>query len=199
MPLRRETFRKLHRHHNLWRWMFSTLLAALFMAFVCFVWFGWVRMGNDSMAPTLKQGNVALVDRILKYWRGIERTDMVAFYHPVTGELLIKRVVATGGESVTARNGALWIDERYRLNEESYGPANTTDFETVKVPEGYVFVLSDDRRYREDSREEGIGCVSLNDIVGVLHIRVLPSFVIYQKRKKLKKIRFFMMKASLSS
>lgn len=180
VPLRRETFRKLHRHHNLWRWMFSTLLAALFMAFVCFVWFGWVRMGNDSMAPTLKQGNVALVDRILKYWRGIERTDMVAFYHPVTGELLIKRVVATGGESITARNGALWIDERYRLNEESYGPANTTDFETVKVPEGYVFVLSDDRRYREDSREEGIGCVSLNDIVGVLHIRVLPSFVIYQ-------------------
>ena len=160
--------------------MFSTLLAALFMAFVCFVWFGWVRMGNDSMAPTLKQGNVALVDRILKYWRGIERTDMVAFYHPVTGELLIKRVVATGGESVTAKNGALWIDERYRLNEESYGPANTTDFETVKVPEGYVFVLSDDRRYREDSREEGIGCVSLNDIVGVLHIRVLPSFIIYQ-------------------
>ena len=66
-PLRRETFKKLHRRHNLWRWLFSTLLAALFMSFVCFVWFGWVKIGNDSMAPSLRQGNLVLVDRLYKY------------------------------------------------------------------------------------------------------------------------------------
>ena len=118
--LRRDTFRWLHRRHNLWRWMFSTILAALFMCFVCFVWFGWVKMGNDSMAPTLRQGNLVLVDRIYKYCREIERTDMVAFYRPGTEELLIKRVVATGGETVSGKNGAVWIDEKYRLTEE-YG------------------------------------------------------------------------------
>lgn len=180
LPLRRDTFRKLHRHHNLWRWLFSTFLAALFMFFVCVVWFDWVKMGNGSMAPTLKQGDVVLVDRILKYCRQIERTDMVAFRHPVTGKLVIKRVVATGGESVTGKNGALWIDEKYRLNEDEYKPANTVDFDTVHVPEGYVFVLSDDRRFLEDSREDSIGCVALDDILGVMHIRVLPSLVFYE-------------------
>ena len=179
-PLRRETFKKLHRRHNLWRWLFSTALAALFMIFVCFVWFDWVKMGNDSMAPTLWRGNLVLVDRLYKYYRGIERTDMVAYRRPGTGELLIKRVVATGGESVSGKNGALWIDEKYRLNEEAYGVIHTSDFDTVEVPEGCVFVLSDDRQYLEDSREEDIGCVSLNDIVGVMYIRLLPSLQIYQ-------------------
>ena len=180
VPLRRETFKTLHRRHNLWRWMFSTILAALFMCFVCFVWFGWVKMGNDSMAPTLRQGNLVLVDRLYKYCREIERTDMVAYYRPGTGELLIKRVVATGGESISGRDGALWIDEKYRLNEEEYGAVRTADFDTVEVPEGCVFVLSDDRQYMEDSREGDIGCVPVSDIVGVMHIRLLPSFQIYR-------------------
>ena len=180
VSLRRETFKKLHWHHNLWRWVFSTFLAALFMFFVCFVWFGWARMGNDSMAPTLRQGNLVLVDRLYKYCYEIERTDMVAYYRPGTRELLIKRVVATGGESVSGRDGAVWIDEKYRLNEEEYGAGNTDDFDTVEVPEGSVFVLSDDRQYLGDSREDGIGCVSLSDVVGVMHIRLLPSFKIYR-------------------
>ncbi len=178
-PLRRDTFKGLHRRHNLWRWMFSTFLAALFMCFVCFVWFGWVKMGNDSMAPTLRQGNLVLVDRLYKYLHEIERTDMVAYYRPGTKELLIKRVVATGGETVSGKNGAVWIDEKYRLNEE-YGAYHTGDFDTVEVPEGYVFVLSDDRQYQEDSREAGIGCIPLDDIVGVLYIRLLPSLRIFQ-------------------
>ncbi len=179
-PLRRETFKKLHRRHNLWRWLFSTLLAALFMSFVCFVWFGWVKIGNDSMAPSLRQGNLVLVDRLYKYCYRIERTDMVAFYRPGTKELLIKRVVATGGESVSGLNGAVWIDEKYRLNEDGYGVVNTADFDRIEVPEGYVFVLSDDRQYMEDSREDGIGCVSINDIVGVMHIRLMPSLRFYR-------------------
>ena len=105
---------------------------------------------------------------------------MVAFYRPGTKELLIKRVVATGGESVSGLNGAVWIDEKYRLNEDGYGVVNTADFDRIEVPEGYVFVLSDDRQYMEDSREDGIGCVSINDIVGVMHIRLMPSLRFYR-------------------
>ena len=180
LPLRRERFKGLHRWHTLYRWLFSTGLAALFLCFMCFVWFNWVKMGNDSMAPTLNRGNLVLVDRIYKYCYEIERTDMVAYRRPDTGELLIKRVVATAGETVSSRNGAVWIDERYRLNEEEYGPSNTKDFDAVTVPDGCVFVLSDDRQYQEDSRETNIGCIPLDDIVGVMYIRVLPSFRIYR-------------------
>ena len=180
LPLRRENCRKLHRQHTVWRWTFSTVLAALFMIFVCFVWFSWARIGNDSMAPTLKKGDLVLVDRIYKYCYEIERTDMVAYRRPGTGELLIKRVVATAGETVSGKNGAIWIDEKYRLNEEEYGARCMDDFDPVTVPEGCVFVLSDDRQYGEDSREADIGCVPVSDIVGVMHIRILPSLRFYR-------------------
>lgn len=179
-PLRRETFKKLHRRHNLWRWTFSTVLAAVFVFFVCFVCCQWVKMGNDSMAPTLRQGDLVLVDKIYKYCWQIERTDMVAYRRSGTGELLIKRVVATAGETVSGKNGAIWIDEKYRLNEEEYGARCMDNFDPVTVPEGCVFVLSDDRQYGEDSREADIGCVPVSDIVGVMHIRLLPSFQIYR-------------------
>ena len=179
-PLRRETFKKLHRRHNLWRWTFSTVLAAVFVFFVCFVCCQWVKMGNDSMAPTLRQGDLVLVDKIYKYCWQIERTDMVAYRRSGTGELLIKRVVATAGETVSGKHGAIWIDEKYRLNEEEYGARCMDDFDPVTVPEGCVFVLSDDRQYGEDSREADIGCVPVSDIVGVMHIRLLPSFQIYR-------------------
>jgi len=179
-PLRRETFKKLHRRHNLWRWTFSTVLAAVFVFFVCFVCCQWVKMGNDSMAPTLRQGDLVLVDKIYKYCWQIERTDMVAYRRSGTGELLIKRVVATAGETVSGKNGAIWIDEKYRLNEEQYGARCMDDFDPVTVPEGCVFVLSDDRQYGEDSREADIGCVPVSDIVGVMHIRILPSLRFYR-------------------
>ena len=180
VPLRRDTFKNLHRQHNLWRWAFSSLLAVLFMVFVCFFWFQWVKLGNDSMAPTFHKGDLVLVDRLYKYYAHIERTDMVAFYRPGTDQLLIKRVVATAGETVSGKNGAIWIDEKYRLNEEEYGARCMDDFDPVTVPEGCVFVLSDDRQYGEDSREGDIGCVPVSDIVGVMHIRLLPSFQIYR-------------------
>ena len=89
-------------------------------------------------------------------------------------------MVATGGESVSGRSGSVWIDDKYRLIEDEYRAIRTDDFDAVKVPEGSVFVLSDDRQYGEDSREEDIGCVSLDDIVGVMHIKLLPSFQIYK-------------------
>ena len=180
VPLRRDTFKNLHRQHNLWRWAFSSLLAVLFMVFVCFFWFQWVKLGNDSMAPTFHKGDLVLVDRLYKYYAHIERTDMVAFYRPGTDQLLIKRVVATAGETVSGQSGAIWIDEKYRLEEEEYGAVHLTDFDTLTVPDGCVFVLSDDRQYLEDSREEGIGCVFLDDIVGDVHIRLLPSFTLYR-------------------
>ena len=121
-----------------------------------------------------------LVDRVYKYCYEIERTDMVAYRRSGTGELLIKRVVATAGETVSGKNGAIWIDEKYRLNEEEYGARCMDDFDPVTVPEGCVFVLSDDRQYGEDSREADIGCVPVSDIVGVMHIRILPSLRFYR-------------------
>ena len=143
-------FARLHRRHTFLRWGISTAVAMLLVVFILFVWFSWARMGNDSMAPTLHKGDLVLVDRLSKYYRNLQRTDLVA-YVPKDGQgLIIKRVVALGGERVAGKDGVIYIDDTYTLVERDYGPTNTLDFSPVKVPEGCVFVLSDDRLYFED-------------------------------------------------
>ena len=45
----------------------------------------------------------------------------------------------------------------------------------VKVPEGYVFVMGDNRRNSLDSRSSELGFVSVKDIEGVVIWRMAPS------------------------
>ena len=173
-------FARLHRRHTFLRWGISTAVAMLLVVFILFVWFSWARMGNDSMAPTLHKGDLVLVDRLSKYYRNLQRTDLVA-YVPKDGQgLIIKRVVALEGERVSGKDGVIYIDDTYTLVERDYGPTNTLDFSPVKVPEGCVFVLSDDRLYFEDSREAAIGCIPMEDIYGVIYIRLFPKITIFK-------------------
>ena len=52
-------------------------------------------------------------------------------------------------------------------------------FEPVTVPEGCLFVLSDDRNYGGDSRNPKIGCINSSEVLGVVRIR-LNRFTIFQ-------------------
>ena len=101
-----------------------------------------------------------------------QRGDIVVFRDPDTKALLIKRIVAMEGESISAKDGVVCIDSKYALNESSYLAEQSFDMDTHFVPEGHVFVLSDDRMYGEDSRKESIGCISYTDILGVVRVRV---------------------------
>ena len=159
IPLRRERLKGLHRQHTFIRWFISTALAMAVLYVLLFICFVAVDMGNDAMAPTLQQ------------------EDMVAFTGP-EGQLLIRRVVALEGESISCRGGRLYIDGNYRLEEKSYTDSLCQDFGPVTVPEGYIFVLCDDRQYGLDSRT--LGCIRLSDIMGYVNIRFLREFAIIE-------------------
>lgn len=175
--LRRERMKKAHRHHTFWRWCISTSLAAAVLYVLLFVCFLGVSIGNDAMAPTLKQGDMVLVDRIGKHLRRPERTDLVAFYGE-EGELLIRRVIGLAGEGVSCQEGYIYIDNTYRLEEGQYAPVQGANFGEITVPEGCIFVLCDNRNYGLDSRE--LGCIEISRILGFVNIRFLQDFAIVQ-------------------
>ena len=141
------------------------------------LFFPAMRLHSDAMAPTLQQEDMVLVDRLGKHMRHVQRTDLVAFTGP-EGQLLIRRVVALEGESISCRGGRLYIDGNYRLEEKSYTDSLCQDFGPVTVPEGYIFVLCDDRQYGLDSRT--LGCIRLSDIMGYVNIRFLREFAIIE-------------------
>lgn len=109
---------------------------------------------TSSMAPTIKIGDRVLAQRV--DGSEVRRGDVVVFEDKtwVTGSSVVKRVVAVGGDTVACcSEGKLTVNGK--KIDESYLPegslAELTGFPTVKVPEGRLFLLGDERRGSLDS------------------------------------------------
>ena len=114
-----------------------------------------VRVSSGSMAPTICTGDVVVVDHLAPD-RGLAVGDIVTFPSPLDGGELIKRVVATSGQSVEIADAVLLVDGQ--AVPEPYVDPRTIDglyFGPVTVPAGAVFVLGDDREVSVDSRAYG--------------------------------------------
>ncbi|MFA4964655.1 MAG: signal peptidase I [Thermoleophilia bacterium] len=143
------------------------------------------RIPSESMENTLLIGDRVLVDRIS--WRFSEprRGDIVVFHPPFAGPVLIKRLVGLPGETLSVKNGALYVDGR-RLDEPYVRrvdgePVATQPFangmpwalaQAYTVPEGNYFVMGDNRIDSGDSRE--FGPVSRGQFVGHGFARYWP-------------------------
>ena len=130
-----------------------------------------MRVDSESMTPTLGAGDLVVVDRTDP---DVTRMDVVAAESPDHGTLLIKRVVAVGGDTVALEDGVLVVDGE-AVCEPDIDPAliDGSYFGPVTVPDGSVFLLGDHRDGSIDSRE--FGSVPLSSVVGEVRGRLLPA------------------------
>lgn len=153
----------------------STLCSLLvIVAFVLMIaaYLPVIRITGDSMADTLRRGDVLLTLRDDEVKRG----DLIVFY--VEGnKMLVKRVVALGGDQVQleqdgtlAVNGQI-VNEEY-ISNKSLGECDL-EF-PFEVPNGRVFVLGDNRELSVDSRSSAMGCISSEQIIGKALLRIWP-------------------------
>ena len=109
---------------------------------------------SESMAPTLKPGDQYLINIRAYRGRQPERGDVIVFRTP-DGEYLVKRVVGLPGETVTIVRGQVYINGR-PLHEPYLKERPIVEWpQQVRVPEGHVFVLGDNRNFSDDSRDFG--------------------------------------------
>lgn len=120
---------------------------------------------SGSMEETIMTGDMVFSEKISYRVRAPERGDIVTFDDPeVAGRTLIKRVIATGGQTVDLVDGKVVVDgvaldEPYTNGKESYPLAHTASDVSLSypltVPEGHLWVMGDNRTASQDSRYFG--------------------------------------------
>ena len=137
------------------------------------------KIPSASMEPTIMTGD-RLIGNRLAYKTGDkpERGDVVIFLFPDNeDEYFIKRVIGLPGETVTIKNGGVYInDSTTPLDESDYlVTVPLGDYGPYTVPQGAYFMMGDNRNNSMDSRFWKQPYVYENKILGKAWIRYYPK------------------------
>ena len=165
--------------NNLYFWL-QAAVSALVCILLLFTFVGrGVGVVGSSMVPTLHEGDMMLV-RSLGYTP--KNGDVVVLTkRTFMEEPIVKRVIATGGQTVSIdyASNTVYVDgvalqEPY-INEPMLDPASSTmSITEVEVPEGYLFVMGDNRNASTDSRDVRVGLIDQREVLGQAVMILLP-------------------------
>jgi len=176
----------------------SAAMIPIFLMILLFTYvFRVAIVQGDSMLPTLQAEDRLLVSQLRTRPHDgdiivINADDAVLFAQ--SGSLyaseglhksIVKRVVAVGGQTldISRAEGVVYLNgeplkEVYTKsypNTVTQLPDSGSAFEyPFTVPEGYVFVLGDNRDISLDSRYEEVGLVPEDEIEGTVLLRLYP-------------------------
>ncbi len=154
----------------------SVVLSAVCVLLVFTFLFRIFIVSGSSMLPTLENNERIIVsDFMYKAKTG----DIICFYSRSREEILVKRVIATAGQTVDITSDNRVTVDGIELEEDYLGNVYTLE-KTTKLPytveQGRVFVMGDNRPDSLDSRYVEIGTISEDDILGKLILRLFPNF-----------------------
>lgn len=167
--------RKTRRTRDIISMVITLIIAFIIAMFLRSFVFVFATVDGPSMLPTLETGEKIFVTRYTYYFQEIERGDIVVCDFP--SELYpnhyVKRVIGLGGEKVRVTGGVVYINDE-PLSEDYILSPPSQDMEEVVVPEGYVFVMGDNRNDSTDSRKQYIGPISKKLIIGKARCILFP-------------------------
>ena len=135
------------------------IAVGLAISFLLIHFFGRGVVKGNSMSPTLKDGQNVI---ILKSNKHIKRNDIVFLHSSKLEEDIVKRVVAVENDVVEIKGTDVYVNSK--KIDDSYTENHTDEqyIKPMKVPEGCVYVLGDNRDDSTDSRV--LGPIDVEDV-----------------------------------
>ncbi|WP_274307083.1 signal peptidase I [Solibacillus daqui] len=173
--------------NELLEWAKAIGITILLACGIRFFLFTPIVVDGASMMPTFENGDRVVVDKIGPKLTEYKRFDVIVF-EAKEDTNYIKRIIGIPGDRIAYENDELFINgeryeepylEEYKKALIDYGTL-TEDFTLdqylgeIAVPDGYFFVLGDNRRNSTDSRDPRVGFVSKDKILGTAKIVFLP-------------------------
>jgi signal peptidase I len=157
-------------------WFKTFSSAAVYATLILTFGFQVARVKGESMAPTLADHDRLIVNKAAYLsWIGEPQIgDIVMLYYPIKPEqAFVKRVVAKEGDILRIVAGRVYRNDV--LMDDSFVPPeyrSHDDWGPEVVPEGYYFVMGDNRNSSSDSRHWRF--VPKRYIIGKVQLRWWP-------------------------
>lgn len=138
-----------------------------------------IGVDGHSMVPTLQNGDRLLVLNSMLYDDYKYGDIVVLRKESFLTEPIVKRVIATEGQTVDIdfANGIVYVDG-VALEEDYINDLTYTDEGTefpLTVPEGAIFVMGDNRNRSDDSRNSALGTVDTRYVIGRAVFLLFPG------------------------
>lgn len=161
---------------ELFDWILSIVIAVVAALCIKVFLFDIIEVSGDSMVPTLHNNDRLSIERLCRFTHNVNRGQIVIFDSGEQGNgIYIKRVIALPGDKVEIIDGTVFLNdvqlEEDYLSEGTYTSSGTLTGPLI-IPDGYIFVLGDNREVSEDSRY--IGCIPYSMVRGRVLSRIYP-------------------------
>jgi len=133
---------------------------------------------GSSMEPSLSDGDYLITEKLSYKFGDPKRFDIIVFpYRHNSSQYIVKRVIALPGERVAIKDGVVFINDEELT--DIYGKGTLAADKSLErgllLGADEYFVLGDNREESIDSRNEEIGAVKREFIMGRVCFRMLPA------------------------
>ena len=164
---------------DLYEWVQALVCSVLAVVLVFTFAVRLIGVDGHSMVPTLQDGDRMLVLNSMLY-NDYRYGDVVVLRkESFLAEPIVKRVIATAGQTVDIDFGAGIVYVDGEALEEDYINEPTFTEEGMEfpltVPEGSIFVMGDNRNHSDDSRNSRLGTVDTRYVIGKAVLLAFPG------------------------
>jgi len=154
-------------------WVKVIALAAIVALITNTFVFRIVIVEQTSMSPTLAPKERVYLDKLAYVFHEPEHGDIIILDSPIAKDTrYVKRIIGLPGDTLVLKDGVLYRNGN--VVSEPYILETTNGEFTVTVPEGKYFVMGDNRNLSLDSRNEAIGCIDRELILGKVQFVIMP-------------------------